>query len=82
MRAILNISPKIYYNYRNKEDLDYYDYLVIKTIFDNSKGTYGYYKITLKLRNQGYNVNHKKVYRIMVILELKLLKKQKKIFIL
>lgn len=81
MRAILNISPKIYYNYRNKEDLDYYDYLVIKTIFDNSKGTYGYYKITLKLRNQGYNVN-KKVYRIMVILELKLLKKQKKIFIL
>lgn len=82
MRTILNISPKIYYNYRNKEDLDYYDYLVIKTIFDNSKGTYGYYKITLELRNQGYNVNHKKVYRIMVILELKLLKKQKKIFIL
>ena len=26
MRAILNISPKIYYNYRNKEDLDYYGY--------------------------------------------------------
>ena len=27
MCAVLNISPKTYYKYRNKEDPDYYDYL-------------------------------------------------------
>ena len=45
MCAVLNISPKTYYKYRNKEDPDYYDYLIIKEIFDNSKGTYGYCRI-------------------------------------
>ena len=34
MCAVLNISPKTYYKYRSKEDLDYYDYLIIKEIFD------------------------------------------------
>ena len=42
MCAVLNISPKTYYKYRSKEDPDYYDYLIIKEIFDDSKGTYGY----------------------------------------
>ena len=28
MCAVLEISPKTYYKYRNKEDPDYYDYLV------------------------------------------------------
>lgn len=37
MCAVLNISPKTYYKYRNKEDPDYYDYLIIKEIFDDSK---------------------------------------------
>ena len=27
MCAVLNISPKTYYKYRNKEEPDYYDYL-------------------------------------------------------
>ena len=45
MCAVLNISPKTYYKYRNKEDPDYYDYLIIKEIFDDSKGTYGYRRI-------------------------------------
>ena len=40
MCAVLEISPKTYYKYRNKEDPDYYDYLIIKEIFDESKGTY------------------------------------------
>ena len=34
MCAVLNINPKTYYKYRNKEDPDYYDYLIIKEIFD------------------------------------------------
>ena len=45
MCAVLNISPKTYYKYRNKEDPDYYDYLIIKEIYNDSKGTYGYRRI-------------------------------------
>ena len=42
----------------------------IKEIFINNKERYGYRRITLELKNQGYNVNHKKVYRIMAKLSL------------
>ena len=55
---------------KNKKIID-----KIKEVFIKNKWCYGYRKITLELRNQGYNVNHKKVYRIIVILRLKLLKK-------
>ena len=66
MRAVLEISPKTYYKYRNKEDSDYYDYLVIKEIFDDSKGTYGYRRIVEGLkRKYGVIMNGKKVLRIM-----------------
>ena len=66
MCAVLNISPKTYYKYRNKEDPDYYDYLIIKEIFDDSKGTYGYRRITEGLKiKYGVIFNHKKVQRIM-----------------
>ena len=34
MCTVLNISSKTYYKYRNKEDPDYYDYLIIKEIFN------------------------------------------------
>ncbi|VEE20917.1 putative transposase, ISSmu1 [Streptococcus equinus] len=37
----------------------------IKMIYDEHKGNYGYRRITLKLRNQGFLVNHKKVQRLM-----------------
>lgn len=50
MCAVLEISPKTYYKYRNKEDPDYYDYLIIKEIFDDSKGTYGYCRIVEGLK--------------------------------
>ena len=66
MCAVLNISPKTYYKYRNKEDPDYYDYLIIKEIFDDSKGTYGYRRITEGLKiKYGVIFNHKKIQRIM-----------------
>ena len=66
MCAVLEISPKTYYKYRNEEDHDYYDYLVIKEIFDDSKGTYGYRRIVegLKIKS-GVAMNGKKVLRIM-----------------
>ena len=66
MCAVLNISTKTYYKYRNKEEPDYYDYLVIKEIFDDSKGTYGYRRIVDGLlQKYGDNKKKKKVIRIM-----------------
>ncbi len=66
MCAALEISQRTYYKYRNSEDKDYYDYLLIKEIFDESKGTYGYRRICEGLLiKYGVIYNHKKVQRIM-----------------
>ncbi len=66
MCAVLDISKRTYYKYRNAEDKDYYDYLIIKEIFDESKGTYGYRRITEGLLiKYGVIFNSKKVLRIM-----------------
>ena len=37
----------------------------IKKIVRESKGRYGYRRVTLSLKNKGFNINHKKVLRIM-----------------
>ncbi len=66
MCAVLEISKRTYYKYRNAEDKDYYDYLIIKEIFNDSKGTYGYRRIVEGLKiKYGVIFNHKKVKRIM-----------------
>ena len=66
MCAALEISRRTYYKHRNKEDKDYYDYILIKEIFDESKGTYGYRRIQEGLKiKYGVMFNHKKVARIM-----------------
>ena len=43
----------------------------IKQIFQEHQGRYGYRRITLELRNQGYTINHKTVLRLMNQLGLK-----------
>lgn len=43
----------------------------IKLIFRENYESYGYRRITLELKNRGYNINHKKVRRIMIKLNLK-----------
>ena len=43
----------------------------IKSIYAEHKKRYGYRRITLELVRRGYNVNHKKVQRLMKIYELK-----------
>ena len=43
MCEVLEISPKTYYKYRNKEDTDYYDYLIIKEIFNDSSVSFSGY---------------------------------------
>lgn len=65
MCKVLNIGIKNYYKYRNKADEDYNDYLLIKEIFDKSKGTYGYRRIEEGLKQEyGLIMNHKKIQRI------------------
>jgi transposase InsO family protein len=66
MCEVLGINKRTYYKYRNKEDSDYYDYILIKEIFDESKGTYGYRRICEGLIDKyGVIFNHKKVARIL-----------------
>ena len=66
MCAALDISLRTYYKYRDSEDKDYYDYLIIKEIFDESKGTYGYRRVCEGLLiKYGVIYNHKKIQRIM-----------------
>ena len=40
MCVALDISQRTYYKYRNSEDKDYYDYLIIKEIFDESNAAH------------------------------------------
>ena len=47
----------------NKEELELTN--VIKNTFEESNKTYGYRRVTIVLKNKGFNVNHKRVYRIM-----------------
>ncbi|WP_247915497.1 IS3 family transposase [Streptococcus salivarius] len=42
----------------------------IQSIYCEHKGNYGYRRMTLKLRNRGFMVNHKKVQRLMKVLGL------------
>ena len=42
----------------------------IQAIYNDHKGNYGYRRIHLELRNRGYAVNHKKVQRLMKVLDL------------
>ena len=66
MCAVLNISQRTYYKYRNSEDKDYYDYLMIKEIFEDSKYTYGSRRIVEGLKiKYGVIFNRKKIQRIM-----------------
>lgn len=66
MCEVLEISKRTYYKYRNVEDKDYYDYLIIKEIFDESKCTYGYRRVCEGIKiKYGVIFNHKKVLRIM-----------------
>ena len=66
MCAVLEISKRTYYKYRNAEDKDYYEYLIVKEIFEESKCTYGYRRITEGIKvKYGVNFNYKKVLRIM-----------------
>jgi len=66
MLEVLEISRKTYYQYRNTEDKDYFDYVLIKEIFEESKNIYGHRRVCEDLMvKYGVTFNHKKVARIM-----------------
>ena len=50
----------------------------IISIFNENKGRYGYRRITLELKNRRYNINHKKVQRLMKELGLKSIQRPKR----
>ena len=50
----------------------------IFSIFHENKGRYGYRRITLELRNRGYNINHKTVARLMREMNLKSVQRAKR----
>lgn len=78
---VSGLAKSVYYYTLSKKDKDEKNKEIIKKIkeiFIDNKERYGYRRITLELRNQGYNINHKKVYRIMVKLGLKPLRRNKR----
>ena len=66
MCAALDISRSAYYKYRNSEDPDYYDYLIIREVFEDSRCTYGFRRIKEGVElKYGVILNHKKISRVM-----------------
>ena len=66
MCAALDISRSAYYKYRNSEDPDYYDYLIVREVFEDSRYTYGSRRIKEGIRlKYGVILNRKKISRIM-----------------
>lgn len=55
---------------QNKEDIDKPIKDLIISIFNENKNRYGYRRITLELKNRGYVINHKRVKRLMKVLNL------------
>ncbi len=54
-----------YYNLRKRLDRYADERTRIKTVHAQNKGRYGYRRIVVQLRNEGYSINHKTVYRLM-----------------
>nr|WP_180962148.1 IS3 family transposase [Streptococcus intermedius] len=70
---ILDLPRSSYYYHINQlkqVDKDKELKAKVKAIYDEHKGNYGYRQITLELRNQGFLVNHKKVQRLMKLMNL------------
>jgi putative transposase len=69
-----------YYWVKQMKQPDKYEKVkeAIQQIFDKHKGRYGYRRITLELRNQGFTINHKTVLRLMKVMGLKSLVRMKK----
>ena len=72
LKAIKLARSTYYYHVKqlDKPDKDQEIKAEIQSIFTEHKGNYGYRRIHLELRNRGYVVNHKRVQRLMKVLNL------------
>ncbi|PGH26198.1 IS3 family transposase [Fusobacterium animalis] len=78
---IAGIARSVYYYYINKKDIDEKNTNIIekiKEIYYANKGRYGYRRVTLELKNQDININHKKVQRLMKKLNLQSIIRKKR----
>lgn len=65
---VSKMKRSTYYYTISKEDKDFKNDKIMNEIiriFYEHKERYGYRRVTLELMNQGYNINHKKVLRLM-----------------
>lgn len=77
MLKIVDLPEATYHYHRQRfdsEDPDREWKAVIRSLFEKHEGRYGYRRIHLELQAQGYDVNHKKVQRLMRELGLKCVK--------
>ncbi|WP_153014421.1 IS3 family transposase [Streptococcus infantis] len=80
LKAIKLARSTYYYHLKqlNKPDKDQELKDEIQSIFTEHKGNYGYRRIHLELRNRGYLVNHKRVQRLMKVLNLQAKMRQRR----
>ena len=85
LRKLLKLAEmarSTFYYYLKKYKSNHDKYHKIKkeifNIFNENKGRYGYRRITLKLKNRGFNINHKTVSKLMNILGIKSIQRPKR----
>ena len=80
LKAIKLARSTYYYHLKQLDKTDKGQELKveIQSIFIEHKGNYGYRRIHLELRNRGYLVNHKRVQRLMKVLNLQAKMRQKR----
>ncbi|MEZ7633575.1 IS3 family transposase [Streptococcus mitis] len=80
LKAIKLARSTYYYHLKqlDKPDKDQELKDEIQSIFIEHKGNYGYRRVHLELRNRGYLVNHKRVQRLMEVLNLQAKIRQKR----
>ena len=80
LKAIKLARSTYYYHLKqlDKPDKDQELKAEIQSIFIEHKGNYGYRRVHLELRNRGYLVNHKRVQRLMKVLNLQAKTRQKR----
>lgn len=77
---MVNMARSVFYYHLSRlKDNDGYDDTRkrIKAIYDDNKGRYGYRRICLSLRNEGCNINHKTVQKLMSQMGLKAKRKKR-----
>jgi len=85
LRELLKLAEmarSTFYYYLKKYKSNHDKYHKIKkeifNIFNENKGRYGYRRITLELKNRGFNINHKTVSKLMNILGIKSIQRPKR----